>query len=107
MEEDPELSAIVILEASGDPAEALDFFRAEGFEVAEAFGTTFSISAPRSGFERLFGEPIEVRASGERVMSARTSRGEELDATRLPKHVSRSLQAVTFTRPPDFGPTAI
>ncbi len=108
MERDPELSAIVVL--AGHPAEsaeAVEFFRSEGFTVSDVLGATFSITAPRTRFETLFGGRIDVEWSGEQVRSARTEAGEELNTAGLPEKVARHLGAVSFTRPPDFGPTAV
>jgi hypothetical protein len=60
-----------------------------GFEVGPAVGASFSITAPRSHVEQVFG----------------TAEGLELPLDRLAPEVREHVQAVTFTPPPDFGPT--
>lgn len=72
-------------------AETEAFFGQAGFEVGNVVGNSFSIAGPSSAFGRTFGE--------------RPERGVELDLGALPDRVRRYLQAVTFTPPPDFGPT--
>jgi hypothetical protein len=64
-------------------------FAALGFEASAAVGPSFSITALRSRFEQVFG----------------TADGLELPLDRLPADVRPLVQAVTFTPPPDFGPT--
>lgn len=126
---DPVVSATVLLrpspEAEGAPASgtgempaskrpsgpeaaaaAPGFFAASGFEVGPVVAGSFSITGRRSLFETAFGEPLEEeRRGGGR--SYRTARGTlELDLARLPEHVARQVEAVAFSRPPDFGPTS-
>jgi hypothetical protein len=60
-----------------------------GFEVGQVFGVSFSITAPRSRVEQTFG----------------TAEGLELPLDRLPPEIRQHVEAVTFTPPPDFGPT--
>jgi len=124
---DSVLSAAVVLVSAGGsrpPAEAITsqslaevlpdpgaadavaaFFRAQGFEVSEPIGISLSVTAPRSRFEALFGERLEVE-DGDRPTEVHTARGVELDAAALPENVRRHIRAVTFTPPPDFGPTS-
>jgi hypothetical protein len=86
-------------------AEASGFFRGAGFEVGDIVGTSFSIVGSPAEFERTFGERPE-RSVERGVDTVRLERGGlELDLGRLPGSVRRHLQAVTFTPPPDFGPT--
>jgi hypothetical protein len=65
-------------------------FRRLGFEVSPVVGPSFSITAPRSRFEEVFG----------------STDGLEQPLDRMPPAVRDLIQAVTFTPPPDFGPTA-
>jgi hypothetical protein len=88
-----------------DPAaaeRAREFFRRAGFEIAAAFGPSFSIVGPTELFERTFGTRLELR-DGTDVQTTEGRR--ELPLTSLPPDVQHSLEAVTFTPPPDFGPT--
>ena len=77
------------------------FFRHAGFEVANVVGNSFSILGSPSAFERAFGERPERGGEGVRVRGG----GVELDVDSLPDPVRRYVQAVTFTPPPEFGPT--
>jgi hypothetical protein len=125
---DPEVSALVVLrprDGSGFtgreqvtsetierylPApeavsEATAFFEAAGFDVSPTVGISFSIAGPQSLFEEAFGERL-VHGSQGSVETLRTARGSlELALDRLPPEVAGHLEAVTFTPPPDFGPT--
>jgi hypothetical protein len=124
---DPVLSALVVLRSAGGrepPAEAITsetvaqdapepgaadavaaFFRGAGFEVSAPVGISFSITAPRSRFEATFDERLEVEG-GDRPTEVHTERGLELPRDVLPEDVRRHVRAVTFTPPPDFGPTS-
>jgi hypothetical protein len=78
------------------------FFEAAGFELGPAVGPSFSITGPRELFEQTFGTQLEddealgIKASGG---------GVELPLQAIPPELTGSLQAVTFTPPPAFGPT--
>jgi hypothetical protein len=78
------------------------FFEAAGFELGPAVGPSFSITGPRELFERTFDTKLEydetlgIKASGG---------GVELPLHVVPPELTDSLQAVTFTPPPAFGPT--
>lgn len=82
-------------------AETEGFFRDAGFEVANVVGNSFSIVGAPSAFERAFGERPERGGEGVRVRGG----GVELELGSLPEPVRRYVQAVTFTHPPEFGPT--
>jgi hypothetical protein len=91
------------------PPEAVDetaaFFGREGFEVTGVAGMGFSIVAAPALFERVFGEPLELGEEAG-VGTAGTAGGAlELPLGMLPEEIRRLIQAVTFTPPPDFGPT--
>jgi hypothetical protein len=114
-EQDPILSATVLLRRprggdspdgeSGSPQGATDavrFFAAVGFEVGPYVAGTFSITGPRSLFERTFDDRLRAEESG----GHRTARGSlELDLSALPADVARDIEAVAFSQPPDFGPS--
>ena len=81
---------------------AVEYFRDAGFEVTAAYGPSFSIVGERDLFERAFGTRIETQDD----QGVLTSEGTlELPLERVDPEVARSLQAVTFTPPPAFGPT--
>jgi hypothetical protein len=80
------------------------WFRERGFEVGPGTGASFSIAAPRSTFERIFA-PLQVGGTPA-ARSAQTAEGElELPLDDVPDDVRANVQAVTFTPPPEFGPT--
>lgn len=81
------------------------FFERAGFSVEAPGGLGFSIVGPNALFERVFGTKLVEEKQGA-VRSLRTEHGElELPIARLPKKVASEIEAVTFTAPPDFGPT--
>ena len=103
-----DISAQVVLRAKGPitaatlaanqpPKEAVEaaqkLFRAAGFELGPYVGISFSISGSRSLFEKFF------RTSLDKL------HGYELPLSVLPKEVAAVIEAVTFTPPPDFGPS--
>ncbi|HYN22428.1 MAG TPA: hypothetical protein VE078_15815 [Thermoanaerobaculia bacterium] len=65
-----------------------------GFEAGPLVGNSFSITAPAKTFEKVFGTGVREAAS----------EGRELDD--LPGSLAKDVAAVTFTPPPDFGPTS-
>ena len=95
---DPLMSAEVVLEpqaaqADTDSYEKLkDFFRSKGFTVGPESPLSFSISAPRSAFHRLFGDV----GTGEQQLSLKGVRVK----------LRNLVRGVYFTKPPDFGPTS-
>lgn len=83
-------------------------FAEAGFEVGEVAGNSFSITAPAATFEKVF--KTEVRRTEDRGAKARGGASEgpgyELPVDKLPASLARGVAAVTFTPPPDFGPTS-
>jgi hypothetical protein len=86
-------------------ARAKRVFADAGFEVGALVGNSFSITAPAPVFERVFKTRIrrQVIPGGEAVVVE--SGGHELPLGKLPKAMAHDVQAITFTPPPDFGPT--
>ncbi len=103
-----EITAETAAEFEPDPAAAAvaqRFFRDEGFEVTPRVALSFSIIGPQSLFEKVFRGQLTVEGEGT-AMTARTETGKfELPLESLPPEVAGAVQAVAFTRPPDFGPT--
>jgi len=83
------------------------FFRDRGFGTTEPRGISFTITGPQSVFERAFGTRLTVtRRDG--VTSASDEAGPlELPLDQLPAEVKDVIEAVTFTPPPDYGPTKV
>lgn len=124
----PELSALVVLRPAGgrslageeavtsatvggvlpDPGDAeavRAYFRDQGFEVGPLVATSFAITGPRERFERTFGAgPALDRA--ERVALGQEAGETQLPPDPLPPEVARAVEAVTFPRPPEFGPAS-
>jgi hypothetical protein len=67
-------------------------FTAAGFEVGPMAGNSFSISAASEKFVDFFGSKVEP------------DKELELALGEIPTALRQKLIAVTFTRPPDFGP---
>jgi hypothetical protein len=70
------------------------WFAEKGFDVGAAYGTSFSITAPKSTFERVFKTELATRDSL------------ALPLEPLSNDVAEEVEEVTFTPPPDFGPTS-
>jgi hypothetical protein len=104
-----EVTAATLADHAPDPEAArdvADHLRTAGFEVGDLTGISFSVTARRTRFEEVFGAPLAVgQETSGTVTSATTADGAlELPLDRLPADVRRSVTAVTFTAPPDFGP---
>jgi subtilase family serine protease len=86
--------------------EAVQAFTKAGFEVSAAGPTGFSITAPTTTFEKFFNTQLEKEESGGvKARRKDMSTDLELPLRALPREVSKNVEAVTFTPPPDFGPT--
>lgn len=73
-------------------------FQELGFDTGEIVGTSFAITAPVARFEKVFDTklgPKNIRAEG----------GYELPLDALENTITGAVEAITFTPPPDFGPT--
>lgn len=103
-------------------AKASRAFAAKGFEVGPAAGNSFSITAPARLFERVFKARlhnterggIQCRKQEEKDKDKEGSdtyndndsgASEELPLGALPKPLASEVVAVTFSPPPDFGPS--
>lgn len=82
-------------------------FREAGFEVGNMVGNSFSITAPKSTFEKLFKIKLQAEDRGDvKLAGAKgASEGYELPLKALPEDLSQFVAAVTFSPPPDFGPS--
>jgi hypothetical protein len=123
------ISAIVLLySASGKKPSGLDVITAEtlqtfrpdprvvqdaqaqlnalGFQVSPLVGISFSIIAPPAVFERVFHITVQHHDhKGWQVTQPKRAAGYELPVESLPPPLRKLVAGVTFTPPPDFGPT--
>jgi len=74
-----------------------------GFTCGPAAGIGFSISAPKSVFERVFRVRIAVASDGSARL-ADAPQEFDLPLTALPDDLRQLVAAVGFQRPLDFGP---
>jgi subtilase family serine protease len=78
-------------------------FKEVGFEVGEVVAITGSVSTFEKALKtRLRREPESGAMKAVRTDGSATY---ELPLKALPKEVARIVEAVSFTPPPDFGPT--
>lgn len=92
-----------------EAAEALRRAYAEaGFEVGGLVGNSFSVTGPAATFEKVF--KVDLRRDEGRGVTARAEAGGEagyeIPLEHAPARLARGVAAVTFTPPPDFGPTS-
>lgn len=85
---------------------ATKFFKDSGFEVTPLVGIGFTISGTVEHFSQFFHTSLNVDRSGgiKAVVNAQTTKA-ELPLTSLPKSTLDLVTSVTFSSPPDFGPT--
>jgi len=82
-------------------------FSEAGFEVGNMVGNSFSITGPKSTFEKFFEIKLQVEDSGEvKLASKDGGGGYELPLNALPRNLSQLIHAVTFSPPPEFGPSS-
>jgi subtilase family serine protease len=87
-------------------AKVTEVFTKAGFKVEPVVGNSFSITAPVSVFEKMFGTQLHRQADGGvKALKDDSSSSYELPLKGLPKSITQLIKAVTFTPPPDFGPT--
>ncbi|UCF69272.1 MAG: hypothetical protein JSV80_08350 [Acidobacteriota bacterium] len=106
---DEPISSENIRALSPDPDEARrvrTFFIDAGFDVLPAVGPLLSIIGPKSLFENVFERPLVVRRRRDAIVSVRTREGAlELPLERIEPSVAVTIHCVTFSAPPDFGPS--
>lgn len=81
-------------------------FRSLGFEVGSMVGISFSITATVREFTDIF--KVHLRRTDRGGIECISDDGAsrlELPIANLTEDLARHLHAVTFTPPPDFGPT--
>lgn len=77
-------------------------FRSLGFEVGPLMGITFSITASAGTFEDVFKAKLQLSAKGGIEC---LEGGLELPLDHLQDNTRKIIMTITFTEPPDFGPT--
>jgi len=106
---DEAITAESVAEFLPEPAAAervRAYFRDQGYDVGPLVAASFSITGPRSRFEETFGAGPAL-AQAERVaLGQGDGDATELALESLPPEVAGAVEAVTFTRPPEFGPTS-
>jgi hypothetical protein len=95
------------LPSSEAVAGARKAFAERGFQVGNVVGNSFAITASGKTFEKVFHTRLRRGAKGEVTVQGKSEPGSyELPLGDLPKDIARFVEAVTFTPPPDFGPTS-
>lgn len=85
---------------------ALKAFASYGCTVGSLVGNSFTITAPVEVFESTFKTRLQVDAKGTILAKGGSKAASlELPLHALPPEISDNIEAVTFTPPPDFGPT--
>jgi hypothetical protein len=82
-------------------SQARAHFESLGFEVGTLVGNSFSITASRKTFEQQFHAKIEYKNQHASLKDGSL----ELPVIDLPDEVQATVQAVSFSAPPDFGPS--
>lgn len=83
---------------------ARDLLVAMGFKVSPVFANSLAISASAATFEKAFGVTIVANEQG--VMFETAARKKDLALTErsIPAKLQSDVYAITFGKPPDFGP---
>jgi hypothetical protein len=86
-------------------AAARSAFTNAGFDVGNVVGNNMSITAPVTTFESFFKTHVRYEQGRGMVAASNGLASQELPVRHLPSEVLNLVEAVTFTPPPDFGPT--
>lgn len=81
-----------------------DFFQERGFEAGQIVGNSFSITASAETFEKVFATTIGSDHRGGATW--KDSQEYELPVAPLGSDIASAVETITFTPPPDFGPTS-
>jgi hypothetical protein len=96
------------LPAESTVAQVTAALRAAGFRIGPVVGTSFAISAPGATFEQVFKARLRGDGHGGMLAVAPDGSGSyELPLNGLPDAIRRQIVAITFTAPPDFGPSGL
>lgn len=95
------------LPSSDSVTRATEAFARAGFQVGAVAGNSFSISAPVCTFEETFKARLRQKENGAiEVVSQGGEASYELPLSAVSNELAKPLESVTFTPPPDFGPTS-
>ena len=94
------------LPAPARAAMAAETLRGAGFDVGPLVGNSFSITGPVALFERFFKTQLRPHTHGTVKAGEHGEGSFELPVHALPDELRGAVDAVTFTPPPDFGPTS-
>jgi hypothetical protein len=85
---------------------AKNYFFKAGFDTGPLVGISFSVTAPVHTFTALFKVKFYKSEEGKITCEKENSTGSlELPVNNLPRDIQELIQSVTFTPPPDFGPS--
>ncbi len=88
-----------------DAQECEKYFREAGFELGHRLADSFAITASVETFEQVFDCRIVIDDYGTHIDAGTDSTDYALPLGPLSDYLRHCLHAVTFTAPPDFGPT--
>lgn len=94
-----------IMPSPEDTKKAQEYFSEKGFEVGAAFANSFSITGEADLFEKLF--DTKITTNEKNAVKARDKNkkdSSELSKSELPKEIEKTIETITFSEPPDFGP---
>jgi hypothetical protein len=86
-------------------AAARSAFTNAGFDVGNVVGNSMSITAPVITFESFFKTQVRHEQGKGMVATVNGMASQELPVRNVPSELVNLVEAVTFTPPPDFGPT--
>ena len=87
-------------------ARVREMFRRLGFEIGEPVGNSLSITGPVNLFESVFKTRLQESKGGGIGFAASDRASDYALATeKIPSSLREDIAAITFTPPPDFGPT--
>lgn len=98
-----QISAMIM--ARGDSDAACDAFRQAGFEVGTLVGDTFSITAPRQLFEKVFHTSLVERAGSIVTKGHAAADPTALPTKGLTEDLRKRVAVASFSAPLSFGPT--
>jgi subtilase family serine protease len=86
--------------------EIIKIFKDKGFDVGRMYGISISITAPKEVFEKFLDIIIFKEKDGSYGFVSKGKKlGKELTNELLPVIIKDKVQEITFSEPPDFGPT--
>jgi hypothetical protein len=95
---------VVLANRESRDDEVQSALRAAGFTTGPQFAGSFSISGAAELFERYFGICPMRDAGGPSSVVGECRPDLELPLTAMPLELRQRIEAVLFTKPPDFGP---